>query len=92
MLRWTQVQPLITQLIKFNLLDYHKNEFEFSNEETSSLLGIDQFRGNELIFQPSIIGVDQAGLAETINSVLKLLSPEDQKKVTSCVFLTVLYL
>jgi len=70
--------------------NYRNNhEFEFANEETSSLLGVDQFRGNELIFQPSIIGVDQAGLTETINNVLKLLSPEEQKKVSSFVFLTV---
>lgn len=32
----------------------------------------------ELLFQPSMIGNEQAGLAETVDYVLKKCSPEDQ--------------
>lgn len=36
------------------------------------------FRVPELLFQPSMIGLEQAGIAETVDYVFKKFSPEDQ--------------
>lgn len=35
-------------------------------------------RAPEILFQPGMVGVEEAGLAETIAYVLKMYSPEDQ--------------
>ena len=40
------------------------------------------------IFQPSIIGHDQAGVSETIEFILKKFSPEVQDKLVRNIFLT----
>lgn len=51
-------------------------------------LGVERIRVPELLFQPSMIGNEQAGLAETVDYVLKKCSPEDQNALVQCVFLT----
>ena len=35
----------------------------------------------ELLFQPSMIGVEQAGVAETMDYVFKKFSPDDQNRL-----------
>ena len=35
----------------------------------------------ELLFQPSMMGMDQAGIAETLEFVLKKFTPEEQDKL-----------
>jgi actin-related protein 5 len=49
---------------------------------------VEATRAPELLFQPSMMGSCEAGLAETINFVLKLFSPEDQLLLADNVFLT----
>lgn len=51
-------------------------------------LGVDQFRGAELLFQPYMIGIDQAGIIELILSVFKTMTIEEQRKLAKNIFLT----
>ena len=52
-------------------------------------LGVDQFRGAELIFKPYLIGIEQAGLIEIILSVFKTMSYDERRKLAGNVYLTV---
>lgn len=51
-------------------------------------LGIDQFRPAELIFKPYLIGNEQAGIIELIQSILKFFTKEEQGNMLKNVFLT----
>lgn len=53
-------------------------------------LNVERIRVPEVVFQPSIAGIDQAGIAEIAADIvnLRFSSPEDQKKLLSDVFLT----
>ncbi|XP_063537225.1 actin-related protein 5 [Cydia strobilella] len=51
-------------------------------------LAIEPFRAPELMFQPSMMGNLEAGLAETLEYVFKHFSPEDQLLLANNVFLT----
>lgn len=51
-------------------------------------VGVEAIRAPELLFQPSMIGSSEAGLAETINYVLKLFTSEEQLLLANNVFLT----
>lgn len=44
----------------FNLAEYHQ-----------LFLGTERIRAPEIVFQPSLIGEDQAGIAETMQYVLE---------------------
>lgn len=49
---------------------------------------VESIRACEILFQPSMIGVGEAGLAETIDYVLKLFPADDQQRLVDNVFLT----
>lgn len=49
---------------------------------------VEAVRATEILFQPSMIGVGEAGLAETIDYVLKLFAAEDQQRLVDNLFLT----
>ncbi|KAJ0174633.1 hypothetical protein K1T71_009741 [Dendrolimus kikuchii] len=51
-------------------------------------LAIEPIRAPELMFQPSMMGNLEAGLAETLEYVFKHFSPEDQLLLANNVFLT----
>ncbi|KAL0871217.1 hypothetical protein ABMA27_004986 [Loxostege sticticalis] len=51
-------------------------------------LAIEPFRAPELMFQPSMMGNLEAGLAESMEYVFKHFSPEDQLLLANNVFLT----
>ncbi|XP_026726192.1 actin-related protein 5 [Trichoplusia ni] len=51
-------------------------------------LAIEPLRAPELMFQPSMMGNLEAGLAETMDYVFKHFSPEDQLLLANNVFLT----
>lgn len=62
---------------------------ELSLEESYRLtLGIERIRAPELLFQPSMLGLDQAGLAETIEFMLRRLETERQDSIVQNVYLT----
>ncbi|XP_047367140.1 actin-related protein 5 isoform X2 [Vespa velutina] len=79
-----------------DVLRHHDPEFDGAGSsvpmipgETHQLhVGVERLRAAELLFQPSMIGSVEAGIAETIEFVLKLYSPEQQKRLVSNVFLT----
>lgn len=49
---------------------------------------MEAIRATEILFQPSIMGVCEAGLAETIDYVLKLFPADDQLRLVNNLFLT----
>ncbi|EAT45925.1 AAEL002822-PA [Aedes aegypti] len=51
-------------------------------------IGVERIRVPEILFQPSMIGVQEAGLTGTIDYVLKLFPKEDQVKLVGNVMLT----
>lgn len=53
-------------------------------------LNVERIRVPEVVFQPSIAGVDQAGLIETVADIInhRYSNPEDQSRLLKDVFLT----
>ena len=51
-------------------------------------VGLEAIRAPEIIFQPSMIGLVEAGLAETIEYVLRMFTETDQQKLVNNLFLT----
>lgn len=51
-------------------------------------LAVEKIRVPELLFQPSMIGIEQAGIAETMDFVLKKFDAETQNKLAQNVFIT----
>lgn len=49
---------------------------------------MEAIRAPELLFQPSMIGCQEAGLAEILDFVFKMFNAEDQLKLANNVFLT----
>ncbi|PSN34515.1 Actin-related protein 5 [Blattella germanica] len=80
-----------------DVLRRHDPDFEGSNSsgtggttaETHQLhVGIERIRAPEILFQPSMIGSGEAGLAETIDFVLRGYPPDVQSILVDNVFLT----
>ncbi|GFR82480.1 actin-related protein 5-like [Elysia marginata] len=85
----------LENLLKEHDPDFQKNldmgglSGEFDLAEYYRLhLGVEQIRCPELLFQPSMLGLDQAGLAETTEFILGKASPEVQARLVKHVFLT----
>ncbi|XP_026520855.1 actin-related protein 5 [Notechis scutatus] len=70
-------KPVTTVQPVFNLAEYHQ-----------LFLGTERIRVPEIVFQPSLIGEEQAGLAETMQFVLDRYSKDQQEKLVQNVFLT----
>uniref|UniRef100_A0ACB8F692 Actin- protein 5 n=1 Tax=Sphaerodactylus townsendi TaxID=933632 RepID=A0ACB8F692_9SAUR len=70
-------KPITTVQPVFNLAEYHQ-----------LFIGTERIRVPEIIFQPSLIGEEQAGIAETMQFVLDRYSKEQQQKLVQNVFLT----
>ncbi|KAJ3145356.1 Nuclear actin-protein involved in chromatin remodeling [Geranomyces variabilis] len=51
-------------------------------------LNVERIRVPELLFQPSIVGLDQAGLVETLDEILKRFDAGQQAKMVQNIFLT----
>ncbi|XP_068991223.1 actin-related protein 5 isoform X1 [Neodiprion pinetum] len=79
-----------------DVLRHHDPEFDGAGSsiplvpgETHQLhIGVERLRAPELLFQPSMIGSIEAGIAETIEFVLKNYSQEKQKLLVANIFLT----
>lgn len=64
-------------------------DFSFNLAEYYQLhIGTEQIRIPELLFQPSMMGVEQAGINETLEFILTKYSPEQQNALVQNVFLT----
>uniref|UniRef100_T1GGI9 Uncharacterized protein n=1 Tax=Megaselia scalaris TaxID=36166 RepID=T1GGI9_MEGSC len=51
-------------------------------------VGLEAIKTPELLFQPSMMGSSEAGIAELIEFVLKMFTPEEQLRLANGVFLT----
>jgi actin-related protein 5 len=60
-----------------------------TKEDYQVYLEVDRVRPMEVLFQPSLIGHEQAGLAQIIAQVLALFSPQTSQRMVQNVFLTV---
>jgi actin-related protein 5 len=49
---------------------------------------VESIRAAEILFQPSMMGIFEAGLAETIDYVLKMFTAEDQQRLVDNIFIT----
>lgn len=49
---------------------------------------VEAIRAAEVLFQPSMVGIQEAGLAETIDYVLKLFPADQQQRLVDNVYLT----
>ncbi|KAH0564365.1 actin-related protein 5 [Cotesia glomerata] len=78
------------------ILRQHDPEFDGPGSNTPVIpgethqlhVGLERIRATEVLFQPSMIGLVEAGIPETIDFVLKLYSPEVQSLLVCNVFLT----
>ncbi|XP_073165852.1 actin-related protein 5 isoform X2 [Lepidochelys kempii] len=70
-------KPVTTVEPVFNLAEYHQ-----------LFLGTERIRVPEILFQPSLIGEEQAGIAETMQYVLDRYPKEQQALLVQNVFLT----
>lgn len=61
---------------------------KFSNFLSQLHFGVEAIRAPEVLFQPSMIGSCEAGLAETIDYVLKLFPIDEQQKLVDNIFIT----
>ncbi|XP_053380397.1 actin-related protein 5-like [Mercenaria mercenaria] len=68
-------------------LDKEAGEFDIA-EYYRLHIGVERIRVPELLFQPSMIGVEQAGIVETLDYVFKKYTPDDQLALAQYVFLT----
>lgn len=57
-------------------------------EDYQIYLDVDRIRPSEVIFQPSLLGFDQMGLAQTIEQVLACFPAEVSAQMADCIFLT----
>ncbi|XP_055933658.1 actin-related protein 5-like [Argiope bruennichi] len=71
--------------------EFSKSEtnFSFNLAEYYQLhVGLERIRVPEILFQPTMVGIEQAGLAETIEMVLARYTINDQQKLAENVFIT----
>lgn len=79
-----------------DVLRHHDPDFDGAGSsapiipgETHQLhVGVERLRAPELLFQPSMIGLVEAGIAETIAFILKLYPADVQLRLVNNVFLT----
>ncbi|XP_067942713.1 actin-related protein 5-like [Watersipora subatra] len=80
---------LQAQIDKLDNPDLTKEFSEFDVAEYYQLhIGIEQVRVPELLFQPSMVGIDQGGLSETLIYVLGKYPEEKQAQLSKNVLLT----
>jgi actin-related protein 5 len=57
-------------------------------EDYQIYLTVERIRVPEIIFQPSIIGIDQMGIPEVLSQIFPLFSPQEQIELAQNVFVT----
>lgn len=51
-------------------------------------LGVERFRAPEILFQPTMVGVDQCGISDTIEYVLQSYSADIQQRLVENIYVT----
>jgi len=62
-----------------------------SQEQHQILFGVERIRIPEIVFQPSMIGVDQVGLGDALDQILQRFSPVERKKLLAVEILLLVY-
>lgn len=57
-------------------------------EDYQIRLWADRYRGTEILFQPAIIGMENAGLGEILENILMPMSQQQREKLLKFVLLT----
>jgi actin-related protein 5 len=83
-----EVEMQINEMDPDYYKNYQKYQYEFYHKHNELYLGVDQFRGPELMFKPSLIGIEQAGVTEIINSLMKTVDNECVRSLCGNIFLT----
>lgn len=81
----TQDEALLAQLEKEILAIQGVSESPINNE---MVLDFERFRIPEILYQPSIIGVDQPGLGEAVNILMHRQKEETSRKLLKRVYLS----
>ncbi|KAK2181993.1 hypothetical protein NP493_372g02023 [Ridgeia piscesae] len=71
------VDPNQQEAMTFDIAEYYK-----------LYIGIERIRVPELMLQPSMVGVEQAGLTDTIDFILHKFTVDEQRRLVQNVFLT----
>lgn len=72
---------------KFANLIYNTSK-QPTAEDYQIRLWSDRYRGSEILFQPSIVGMENAGLSEILENILSPVSQAIREKILRCVFIT----
>lgn len=89
-----QVEELEEIIVEFEREFKKKPQFGSDNTSTSVAeyyqmqLGIERIRVPEIVFQPCMVGLEQAGVAEVLESVFARYSKEQQAYLAQNVFIT----
>ncbi|CDS05618.1 hypothetical protein LRAMOSA08146 [Lichtheimia ramosa] len=51
-------------------------------------VNVERVRVGEVLFQPSIVGLDQAGLVETMHDIVRTFNPDRRKQTVKTIFVT----
>lgn len=83
-------QKLLNAFVRGMSPDDPIDSFDAANPEQAAQLhlNVERIRVPEVICQPSLGGVDSAGIIEVIEHILKQFSLEERKRLTQNVFLT----
>ncbi|XP_023293865.2 actin-related protein 5 [Lucilia cuprina] len=78
-----------------NIMKYHhavmdkdKEAIENTAELYQLHVGVESLRAPELLFQPSMIGMSECGVAELLNFVFNLFNANDQQTLANNIFIT----
>ncbi|KAM7342723.1 actin-related protein 5 [Cochliomyia hominivorax] len=77
-----------------NIMKYHHAviDKDKETENTAELyqlhVGVESLRAPELLFQPSMIGMSECGVAELLNFVFNLFNPTEQQLLAENIFIT----
>nr|CAB3219963.1 actin, non-muscle 6.2-like [Phallusia mammillata] len=74
--------------IQSELDEEYRNESTVKQKNNMFKLGIEKFQSPEIIFQPSLVGYDQCGLSECIETVLQRYDATVQERLANNVFIT----
>ena len=83
-----EVEMQINEMDPDYYKNYQKYQYEFYHKHNELYLGVDQFRGPELMFKPSLIGIEQAGVVEIINALMKTVDNGCVRSLCGNIFLT----
>jgi actin-related protein 5 len=84
------------QEVEAQIIENDPNYYNYTEDISKKLfyssnnicLGVDQFRGAEILFEPYLIGLDYAGITEIILSIFKTMNNEEKRKLAGNIFLT----